>query len=43
MSVFRYIMGVLDIFGGCPGVFYSVSWGYLKGVVQILIRCPGDI
>jgi len=43
-------MGVLEIFGGCPGDFYSVSWRYsmivldiFDGFLEIFDGCPEDI
>jgi len=31
----RFLVGVREIFGGCPGIFL--------GVLEIFDRCPGDI
>jgi len=31
----RYLVGVLQIFDGCPGDISSVSWRYLIGVLEI--------
>jgi len=28
-------MGVLEIFGGCPGDIWWVSWGYSVGILKI--------
>jgi len=34
---------VLEILVGCPGDIWSVSWRYLKGVLEIFYGCPVDI
>jgi len=39
----RYLMGVWEIFEGCPKDICWVSWRYLMGVLEILEGCPGDI
>jgi len=37
-----YLMGVLEIFDGCPGDIWSVFWRYLMGVLEIFDGCPAD-
>jgi len=39
----KFLIGVLEIFDGCPGDIHSVSWRYLIGVLEIFDQCPGDI
>jgi len=46
----RCLIGVLEIFdrcpqifGGCPGDIWWVSWLYLMFVLEIFDWCPGDI
>jgi len=43
MVFWSYLMGVLEIFEGCPGYIGWVSFRYLVGVLEIFGRCPGDI
>jgi len=44
------LVGFLEIFDGCPGGTWFVSWRYmmgawryLMGVLKLFIVCPGDI
>jgi len=39
----RYLIGVLEIFDGCPGDICGVPWRYLMGVLEIFDLCLGDI
>jgi len=36
-------MGVLEIFGGCPGDILFVSWRYFICDLEIFDEYPGDI
>jgi len=38
-----YMMGVFEIFEGCPGDISSLSRRYMIGVLEIFDRCPGYI
>jgi len=42
MGAWRYLMGVLEIFDGCPVDIRWVSWRYFMDVLDIWCR-PGDI
>jgi len=37
------MLGVLQIFDGCPGDHWSVYWKYLIGVLEIFDGCPVHI
>jgi len=39
----KYLIGVLEIFDGYPGVMTCVSWRYLMGVLEVFDGCPGGI
>jgi len=39
----RFLMGILKIFNGCPGDICWVSWTYFMGVLEIFDVCPGGI
>jgi len=43
MGVLEVLMGFLEIFVGCPGDIWCVSWRYLIGVLEIFDGCPGEI
>jgi len=41
LDIFNWFPG--DVFDGCPGDIWWVSWRYLIGVLVLFDRCPGDI
>jgi len=43
LLLWRYLIGVIKIFGWFYGDILFLSWRYLVGVPEIFGWCPGDI